>query len=916
MNIDLGRYSARYSAIVLVIICVLGLLPQPSPAAQQLAGSLSYQPSLFFIENVGQFAPGARFQGWGGTGALWLAQDALWLTLVEDSSFMPSIQPDAQLEAEPRRAVNLKLSFIGANPHPGIEPSHRLETRLSYFTGNDPASWRADVPVWGSVRYTNLYPGVDLVVGAAPGQSHPWQLEAHDGANLSNVQLRVEGAEELAIENNHLRLLTAAGQFTLPLLSIESAAQPQTSVRHVGEQVFDISSPFVAAPPADPAKLERQTGQADASFILAYATYLGGSFYERGRDMAVDSAGNVYLVGSTQSPDFPTTPGVPGEFYYGGDYDAFVAKLNNSGSALEFATFLGGVGDDWGNDYGYGVAADAGGKVYVTGWTDSRAFPVTSGAYDTTYNGGYYDSFAAKLNATGAALLYATYLGGVDQEKGGDIEADSAGNAYLTGWTASPDFPSVAADSNFDTFQGGESDVFVAKLNSAGSALEYALFVGGSDLEIGTRLAVDAGGYAYLTGWTESSDFPWRLAIDATLDGDTDAFVACVRSSGSNLFYSTYLGGSNDEIGWSIALDGARNAYIVGATNSTDFPVTAGAFDNSFNGGNVDAFVAKLSASTLHYATYLGGAGDEQGYGIAVDGAGNAYVTGDLGKDVITRLDPTGSTVDYRFTLDSFENNVGDGIAVDAQGAAYVLAYASYQTLPTTPGAFDATPNHIWLAKAAAPALITGQVTDGNGLPLSGIHIAAGSLYSATTNASGQYTLTVPGGKHTFAPTAPGYFWSPASRSAAVPPAATGQDFAGKSIAKEVTPGGNRAVDYGSALTYTVRLVAPQDKTVLLYDPVPSYTTFISGSVSAPPGVGYDAASNAISGTITLTLNLPLTVTFQARVEVTGTADWAPRIVNRACAHPPGSGLSACEWSDETINYTYVWPIYLPLVMR
>ena len=547
-----------------------------------------------------------------------------------------------------------------------------------------------------------------------------------------------------------------------------------------------------------------------------------------------------------------------------------------------------------------------------------RDSPVTDGAYDTTYNGGYYDAFAAKLNPTGTALLYATFLGGDDQEKGVDVEADDGGNAYVTGWTASADFPSVASASGFDVYQGGETDVFVAKLNAAGSALEYALFVGGSDLDVGMALAVDEGSYAYVTGYTESADFPWRLASDYDLDGDVDAFLACVRPSGSSLFYSTYLGGSEDDIGWDIALDEDGSAYVVGATDSTDFPVTPGAFDTSYNGGYSDAFVAKLSAGTLHYATYLGEDGDEQGYGLAVDAAGSAHVTGALGDDAITRLDPTGSSVDYRFTVAGFGEGEGDAIAVDAQGGIYVLGYTSYGGLPVTPGAWDDTAYYedVWLAKVAPPAHISGRVTDSAGQPLAGIQVAASGVFSATTDASGQYTLTVPAGIHAFAPTTSGYFWSPASRSAAVPPAATGQDFVGKGVAKDVTPASPPAADYGSTLTYTVRLVAPENRTVVLHDPVPTYTNFVSGSLSGPVGVSYDAVANAIGGVVSVTADLPLTVTFRVQVGIAGTAGWAPCIVNRACVHPVGSALTTCEWSNETTTYTYLWSVYLPLILR
>ncbi|MBL7064127.1 MAG: carboxypeptidase regulatory-like domain-containing protein [Anaerolineae bacterium] len=211
---------------------------------------------------------------------------------------------------------------------------------------------------------------------------------------------------------------------------------------------------------------------------------------------------------------------------------------------------------------------------------------------------------------------------------------------------------------------------------------------------------------------------------------------------------------------------------------------------------------------------------------------------------------------------------------------------------------------------------ISGQVLDGDGQPISDVQISAGGTYSATTDASGVYTITkLLSGTYTLTPS-PGTFWSPETRTVTVPPDATGQDFTGRSILKEsaITP--QQALDYGDPLTYTVRLVHPNDRDVVLYDLVPTHTTFISGSLSAPAGVAYYTATNSISGTLSLTATLPTTVSFSVQVEITGTADFAPLILNRACVHPVDGGLADCEWSNEVWNFTYVWPIYLPLVLR
>ncbi len=580
----------------LSLLLAAGSVPQAQPAVR---AALPQGVSLLFVENVGQFDARVRFQARLGKETLWLTEDALWLTLANAPTAETHAPPRATVTQKPR-ASGVKLEFVGANPHPRLEAFDKKETRFNYLRGQNPADFQINVPVWGSVRYVDIYPGVDLLVGRARDASLWWKLETRPGADLSAARLRVAGADAAALQNGVLRLTTAAGEINVPLLQIDTAISSRRTpqIQRVAAQTFEITAPFApfAAALANNARSPDNTQNA-AALSPVYATYLGGYFSDYGANIAVDSAGAVYVTGSTSSPDFPASPG---EFYNGGDSDAFVAKLNAAGSALEFATFLGGVGDDLGDDFGYGIAVDGGG-IYLTGWTNSVAFPVTAGAYDTSYNGGYHDAFAAKLNAAGSALLYATYLGGTGREKGIAIALNGSGNAYVAGWTDSADFPTVAANSGFDAYQGG-NDAFAVKLNADASALEYALLIGGSDTDEGYGLDVDAQGYACLAGATQSDDFPLYSAADDTLDGGLDAFVSCVKPSGGDLFYSSYLGGSGEEQGKGVAIDNQRRAYVTGATTSTDFPETGGSCDD----GDSHAFVAKVSASTLHYVACLG----------------------------------------------------------------------------------------------------------------------------------------------------------------------------------------------------------------------------------------------------------------------------------------------------------------------
>ena len=320
--------------------------------------------------------------------------------------------------------------------------------------------------------------------------------------------------------------------------------------------------------------------------VLVYSTYLGGSLFDRGEDIAVDSSGNAYVTGRTFSTDFPTAS--PFQAFNAGTStgDVFVTKLNAAGNAVVYSTYLGGSDDDFGPD----IAVDSSGSAYVTGRTDSTDFPTTN-PFQATFGGGTFgggDAFVTKLNATGSALVYSTYLGGSGNEntisETGGIAVDASGNAYVTGDTASTDFPTA---SPFQAALGGTSgfpDAFVTKLNAAGSALVYSTYLGGSGTERGFDIALDASGNAYVTGDTNSTDFPTASPIQGTQAGGDDAFVAKFNPAGSALVYSTFLGGSSTDESFGIAIDTSGNAYIAGETFSTDFP-TVNPFQAAHGGG-------------------------------------------------------------------------------------------------------------------------------------------------------------------------------------------------------------------------------------------------------------------------------------------------------------------------------------------
>ena len=456
---------------------------------------------------------------------------------------------------------------------------------------------------------------------------------------------------------------------------------------------------------------------------LLYSTYLGGGDSDNIGDLAVDREGNLYILSTTSSPDLPTTPGAHDGSYNGG-MDAFVAKLSSDGSTLLYSTYLGGSDED----RGYAIAVDDEGNVFVTGHTLSTDFPTTSGALDTSLNGGR-DAFVAKLSPVGDDLVYSTYLGGDSWEYGLDITVDGTGDAYVAGFTHG-DFPTTPGA--FQTTFGGAWDGYVAKLNMDGSALLYSTYLGGMGGDLVSAMGVDETGKVYVTGGAASTDFPttpdaWdRVCDNCQTDVSEDGFVAKLNTDGSDLIYSTFIGGSTTpaypERFDSIAIDDAGNAYVAGRTTANDFPMTTSAFQTGFGGGSRDAILVKLNpdGSALLYSTYLGGSGTDDAHSIIIDSIGNAYLTGRTTSTDFPSVNPLqatnggaydafvvkvnvdGSTLLYStyFGGSADENAYGSephhltgNIALDDTGSIHFSGTTRSQDLPTTAGAYDVSYN-------------------------------------------------------------------------------------------------------------------------------------------------------------------------------------------------------------------------------
>jgi hypothetical protein len=637
---------------------------------------------LIFEANQGQTDSQVKFLSRGSGYALFLTSTDAVLQLRN-----PSVKSAIQSQAKPvwgTQSAIIKMKLVGANAAPQVTGREELPGKSNYFRGSDPTKWQANVPNYAKVEYDDVYPGVNLVYYGNQRQLE-YDFVVAPGVDPSVITLDFDGADKIEIDAQGDLVLSIAGgrvkQHKPVVYQEVNGTRREISGQYkLLERVSSIRNPMPGEACLADAIRNPQVGFQVAAYdasqpliidpVLSYSTYFGGGQGDVGNDIAVDAAGNAYIVGTTASLDFPTTPGAHNTRHSGNlcddlntGLDVFVAKFDPSkvgAASLVYSTYLGG--DQRDGARGTGIAVDPSGNAYVTGDTFTRCsepgavlYPTTPNAFQPQGPGGF-DIFVTKLNSTGSQLLYSTFLGG-DANGGqdlsyGGIAVDASGNVYVTGETRSSDFPKKnPIISNLDT--NDVLDAFVTKLDpskTGADSLVYSTFLGGRGTDRGFDIAVDGSGNASVTGETSSTDFPTTDgAFDRTCNctggfpNNFDAFVTMVNAAGSMFVYSTYLGGSRGEGEFQrgqggIAIDCTGNIYVTGHTFSTDFPTTDGALDRTCgndgncNGGRfLDAFMTKIDPSkmgiaSLVYSTYLGPAA--VGTAIAVDSSGHAYVTG------------------------------------------------------------------------------------------------------------------------------------------------------------------------------------------------------------------------------------------------------------------------------------------------
>jgi len=683
--------------ILLSSVCASKIAAQSTPTSQNampkaepprnvhIAAAYGRLP-LTFEANIGQTDSRVKFLSRGVGQTLFLTSTEAVLDLTEQEKASKGATGKRALQSNWSRHSVLRMKLLGADRNADVAGLESLPGKSNYFIGNDPKRWHTNVPTFAKVHYSQIYPGIDLVYYGS--QRHlEYDFVVAPGAHPEQIALAIEASARPGVNTDgDVVLHTEAGEILLrkPHIYQELAGQKKV---------------------------------------------IPGDYALKGRVLRFDVAA----------------------------YDHSQPLIIDP--VVSFSTFLGNSG---GGDAASAVAADASG-VYITGVTASLAFPgVTSASFKSTKDGPA-DAFIAKLNPTGTAFLYATYLGGAAIDTGLGIAVDGLGNAYVTGSTQGSSFPLspnpiLSVCFNADT---AGTCAFATELNPTGSSLLFSTYL---RADVGSAIAVDPSGNAYVTGQIqEVGGFPATATSTVGVGGAVDVFVSQILNGGV-LGYATYIGGSGSQAGLGIAVDRGSNAYVTGFTTSVDFPVTANSLQTAYGGGAEDAFAIKLNSKGNFpiYSTYLGGAGLDENFAIAVDSFGAAYMTGDRdGIAVAMKLNPTGSGLDYSTDLTTGPADIGNGVTVNSSLNAFIVGTTGPSLNTANPiqsawggGTFDAFVSEL----DPNGNLIFSTYLGGNGEDL-GTGIAmdiSGAVYvvgeSITVNTSNSFPVTA-GAMNTTPPT-------------------------------------------------------------------------------------------------------------------------------------------------------------------
>ena len=670
----------------------------------------AFRVNVPFIANEGQIHKDASFyvKTFGGT-----------LYVTEKGEMIYSLPKKSKISAAGSENVGtdkpridtwvLKESLVGSHPltPEGVD---RADTEISYFRGKDPAKWRSHIPTYNRLSLGRIYNGITLSLKAY-GKNVEKIFTVLPGGKVGDIRVKIDGTEAITVaQKGDLEVQTGLGlvRFSAPLAyqvidgtqrSVMAAYDVKGNTYGFRVAEYDRRYPLIIDP-------------------LLASTFIGGTSSDWANAAVLDSSNNVYITGYTESSDFPTPAGAYSGTLIDYGYDVFVAKLSSDFTSLQAATYIGGSGQ---NEYVGSIALDSGNNVYIAGTTDSDDpddFPTTLGAYDRTHNG-WRDVFVCKFSNNLSSLEASTLMGGSGHDHAYSIAIDGSDKIYISGYTGSSEFPTSTGA--YDRDHNGGADVFVARLSNGLSSLEASTFFGGSANDHGFAIAADGSSNVWVSGWTNSSNLSVTTGVyDETFNGgDADVFIACFSSSLSDLEAATYLGGSGEEKANDIKVAPSGAIYVAGYTESTDFPTTSGAYDETHNGSK-DVFVSKLTSdlTTLNASTYLGGnagTADDEAHELAIDPSGNVYLAGETTSqdfpttagayDTIFNEGSTGSdafvaklnsdlTLLQRSTFLgglAFDESVA--VSLDGAGNVYVVGTTIDEDFPVTDGAYDETWN-------------------------------------------------------------------------------------------------------------------------------------------------------------------------------------------------------------------------------
>ncbi|MGC9196490.1 MAG: SBBP repeat-containing protein [Syntrophobacteraceae bacterium] len=632
---------------------------------------------LYFIENRGQVDRRALFYETGPGRTVFFTRQGLALRLRSAACRVCPKKPQARrahilpgkTETEVPCALgslSLGITMAGMSRNVQIIAADPRSGKINCFVGNDPRKWRTGIPTYGAVFYKNAYPGIDVKF-YGNNRRLEYDIIVKPGADPSKVKFRYSGARDVRV--------TKSGDLSIALDG--------------GSLIFK-----------KPGIYQQINGR---------KVWRQGNFEIREDKSATGVSESLAK----------TTRAKPGVFtcsFNLGAYDRKVPLVIDP--QLVYSTFLGGTAIN----EAYGIAVDGAGNTYITGNTTSTDFPTLNPVQSSNAGGSTYgDAFVTEIAPGGQSLVYSTYLGGSGDDMAYSIAVDGSGNAYVTGWTDSNNFPCSA--NPIQSVNKGSANAFVTEIAPGGSSLVFSTYLGGTGIDAGNHIAVDSAGNAYVTGLTTSTDFPLANALYSGLSANTHAFVTEIKAGGQSLVYSTYLGGSKHDEGWGIALDSAGNAYVTGLTTSTDFPLAAPLYSSLPTGTHAFVTEIKAGGQALYYSTYLGGSGDDEAYAIAVDGAGNAFVTGSTDSTnfptknpyqatyggsgsnaFVTEIAAGGGSLVYSTYLRGSQDGWANAIAVDGLGNTYVAGATPATDFPVSNALQSANAgNYDAFATAIAP---------------------------------------------------------------------------------------------------------------------------------------------------------------------------------------------------------------------